>query len=392
MNVLLLGNGYDLYHKLPTKYINFLHTIKYIKENKECCFDKPISEIFSNEELQAEDKEIKNAYNLYCDVYNKIKFQDVDVDFIISELDNCWLNYFLLCLNKDVGWIDFEKEISFVIKNFRNNFDEAARSISYEIIVKKFDFLFNKGSLKDDYKKYSVVCSTEMIADIDKIDIDLFKQLEQFAKLLKIYLKYFVDKLLEKLTIENKIDEHLFLENHQDYVITFNYTNTFELINKGNRDVYHIHGNVNDNIVLGLNPDEFDKFESYDKNYLRFKKYFQRTFYKTDIDYLDWFKMCKSNDEEDISLVVMGHSLDVTDKDILEQIFSISTDITILYHDEKALDSQILNLIKVFGKNEFDNIRLEKNLTFLPIDYDFTDIINELRKRAEEEFKKNMNW
>jgi len=27
MNVLFLGNGFDLHHHLPTKYINFLNTI-----------------------------------------------------------------------------------------------------------------------------------------------------------------------------------------------------------------------------------------------------------------------------------------------------------------------------------------------------------------------------
>ena len=27
MNVLFLGNGFDLFHKLPTKYINFLNTV-----------------------------------------------------------------------------------------------------------------------------------------------------------------------------------------------------------------------------------------------------------------------------------------------------------------------------------------------------------------------------
>ena len=31
MNVFLLGNGFDLYHKLPTKYINFLNTVEFLR-------------------------------------------------------------------------------------------------------------------------------------------------------------------------------------------------------------------------------------------------------------------------------------------------------------------------------------------------------------------------
>ena len=30
MNILLLGNGFDLYHKLPTRYDNFLHTVNFL--------------------------------------------------------------------------------------------------------------------------------------------------------------------------------------------------------------------------------------------------------------------------------------------------------------------------------------------------------------------------
>lgn len=34
MNIFLVGNGFDLYHGLPTKYENFLHTMEYIINHK----------------------------------------------------------------------------------------------------------------------------------------------------------------------------------------------------------------------------------------------------------------------------------------------------------------------------------------------------------------------
>ena len=43
----------------------------------------------------------------------------LDITSLISlTKDNLWFNYLLKCFNKDVGWIDFEKEISVVIKQF----------------------------------------------------------------------------------------------------------------------------------------------------------------------------------------------------------------------------------------------------------------------------------
>lgn len=32
MKVLVLGNGFDLYHKLPTRYLEFMHVVKRLKE------------------------------------------------------------------------------------------------------------------------------------------------------------------------------------------------------------------------------------------------------------------------------------------------------------------------------------------------------------------------
>ena len=33
MNMLFLGNGFDLWHCLPTKYENFLHTVDFLQKN-----------------------------------------------------------------------------------------------------------------------------------------------------------------------------------------------------------------------------------------------------------------------------------------------------------------------------------------------------------------------
>ena len=48
-----------------------------------------------------------------------------------------------------------------------------------------------------------------------------------------------------------------------------------------------------------------------------------------------------------------GHSLDITDKDILRDlILNDNVHTTIFYHDKDAMGQQIANLVKVIGQDE----------------------------------------
>lgn len=50
---------------------------------------------------------------------------------------------------------------------------------------------------------------------------------------------------------------------------------------------------------------------------------------------------------------IFGHSLDVTDKDILRDlILNDNVHTTIFYHDKDAMGQQIANLVKVIGQDE----------------------------------------
>ena len=62
----------------------------------------------------------------------------------------------------------------------------------------------------------------------------------------------------------------------------------------------------------------------------------------------------------------MGHSLDITDQDIIKELFETAENITILYHDESAEAGYIANLVKIFGMEKFNEMRYVKNLSFIP--------------------------
>ena len=60
MNLVLLGNGFDLNLGLPTSYIDFLDTMNYVWKH-ECDSFKTIADLWSCEELQAHNKNIRTA-------------------------------------------------------------------------------------------------------------------------------------------------------------------------------------------------------------------------------------------------------------------------------------------------------------------------------------------
>lgn len=79
----------------------------------------------------------------------------------------------------------------------------------------------------------------------------------------------------------------------------------------------------------------------------------------------------------------MGHSLDITDRDIILDLFEISSKITILYHDESAKKSYIENLVKIFGREGFEQIRNFKDFQFLSIDSNFKASAEFLKSNSE---------
>ena len=86
----------------------------------------------------------------------------------------------------------------------------------------------------------------------------------------------------------------------------------------------------------------------------------------------------------------MGHSLDITDKDIISDLFNVASQITILYHNESAKASYITNLVKIFGKSGLDGFREQSKLSFLPLEMDFSDFSETQKKNSLSEYQKTI--
>lgn len=391
MDILLLGNGFDLYHKLPTKYINFLNTVKFLQENFNETDMSTIGKVFNDERLCGIDNGIKECYEKYYTTYSNFPLNIEATKKLIELADkNVWFKYLSQLINKDITWIDFEKEIEKVVRAFEHYLENEyieqltfSNLVTHEAnIMRIFNFFYYivEEDFVGDTKMHRLELNEQFMVQNplnkksylskDKVISFLYNQLIELAEMLKLYLRNFVDVVVEKLKSINMIDEYIDLSQVRD-VVTLNYTHTFESIycKEIKRNIYHIHGDVDFNIVLGINSNENDNLETVNTDFLRFKKYYQRVFYKTDIEYLMALKYNDIFDSRNTNnLVVFGHSLDSTDKDIIMDLFMYSKKITIYCYNEKAMSDNIINLVNIYGREGFDILRSEKEMTFIVLD------------------------
>ncbi len=173
----------------------------------------------------------------------------------------------------------------------------------------------------------------------EKILDDLKKELDDFIEGFRIYLEQVVDKQ----TIE-EID--LIKELEVDAIINFNYTNTEKrYANLKTTEIFHIHGEIlkPDSMVLGI-----DDMDTLDIRFVYFMKYFQRIRKHADYTYRKWL-------DDTLKISVIGHSLDETDKDIIENFLDKAEEVDVYYYSQQDYEQKVINLIKIFGRKRIEN-------------------------------------
>lgn len=203
-DVLIIGNGFDLYHKLPTRYIDFLFLVKnwsdffddYNRSLREKIEDLEYKKI--NITLDAYGKLTNDSlrdFAKYSKNFNSDKIQTLNV--ILSK--NAWIQYFIKSGYEKEGWIDFESEIEKVLMIIEHFFTididncvgkmifDAVNPITYDIInilINVTDSLTLNPNLynKTDVEKIKYGNIKRKL--IEELKIDLNKLIEA----LKIYI------------------------------------------------------------------------------------------------------------------------------------------------------------------------------------------------------------
>lgn len=388
MNILLIGNGFDLAHGLPTRYTDFLEFVKVIRQ---------VVNVNSPEDL---DKIIWGKIHIKIREIIEIKMENtgnglfsqkaVWEDLIVK---NYWIEYFLQCdMYQKENWIDLEREISRVIKSF----DKSMRTSSLTHVKQNF---------------VNVIDNLQTISTYKQLRDKLLNDLNKFIRAFEIYLSEYVERMNIKV-ISLDIKE-IVAKSYEDNgrkgtvfakILSFNYTNTCEkmYLNEYTANwsdfIDYIHGKADinnsietNNMVLGIDEYLEDDRKNKDVAFIAFKKFYQRIYKETGCKYKEWvnkiqgdyFEYVQKQMEADRrerkyipdnmqaimnrlatqaiksqkcrkhNLYIFGHSLDVTDKDILRDlILNNNVYTTIFYVNKDVMGQQIANLVKVIGQDE----------------------------------------
>lgn len=333
MKILVLGNGFDLDHGLPTSYMDFLNFCNYVMN-----MDNPDSRYF---------EKLKELQKKYADILSQNEAIKKTFESFLS--NNRFLVYFNNQIDKQGNnWIDFEREIKNIISKFKELEYEFEKSNSSTYHVDSshqiHDVLYDLGLDYMDTNYWDEIT-------LNTLHYDLCISLDNFSKALEYYIYIFVNTT----SVDGVSPDIISFEANN--VLTFNYSDTYERIYGGihwNESVDHVHGFASGkiegdpSIILGITS-ENEKSQS---SYVEFEKYFQRITKKTGSKYKNWLQSKLAKNEK-MEVVFFGHSLDASDSDIIKDlIFKEESRIKIYYYDDSAYKQIVANLIEIIGKEE----------------------------------------
>ncbi len=323
--LLFIGNGFDIAHNKCTKYMDFLYV---------CA--KLIGKGFNYN--------ISNEYKTILDKVTDKFIEKYSTDEIKKQVqNNLWIQHFFNVYNeRGKDWVDFETEIKSLCDN----------KVSYE------------RSTHGEQLKYYNEYQEKYARQIFKVDPFGFVDIDILSNDLSILIE-----LLNKyLLIVDEIECNCYSPNVLWFaptnVISFNYTNTFKnTYYKDCRKDYidFIHGRINDdknNIVLGFNKLNDD---NYTVEFADFLKIYQRVKKNVEINIFNRISnnfVSSNRSTEKTYSMFFGHSLDVTDENIIKEAIKVSIKVYILYYDDKHKASMIKNLLKMYSRDEFERLCL----------------------------------
>ena len=291
MNILIVGNGFDLSHYLPTKYDHFMVAMQAIEDwgesQDEMGFDDLFGSLYENE--------------AYFFGYTKAMYKTEEIKISVDKIkelkkqlkENVWYQYFSDHVREVKTWIDFEQKIKDaldIICDFmveieayltKNNclkdfiqYLEKSEDSSYYLSRKNMRILELFTLLNIEYITVSIDYSSTKVDFLDDWDESRQEISEVFLIKHKGYEEYlctsvasFLHKSLlafgnifsQYLTIFNNVaseKQHLHVPVLEsiDQIYSFNYTSTFSRLYKSNIKSYFLHGKIDDKnkIVLGV--------------------------------------------------------------------------------------------------------------------------------------------
>lgn len=347
--LVIIGNGFDLAHGLPTSYRDFIED--FWKNFKNKCQSEEYRKLIHTNDL----------YNGYYNGYNSIEnFDDLKLNLKNYSKESGYnydFNNFVCRSNQDVifefrniffkliniknseNWVDIEneyyKELKKIVKSTLFHIEEKQKQVI--ILNKEFEQVKN---ILEKYLKEKVEEQYDFTLYRDNPINDILLPELSYPFDEKQYLKEFQygDQLYVKEFLYKSTDNY----NLITHFLSFNYTKVVEKYFGGfayEKQLNYIHGKLNDStnkVNFGFGDemdDDYKIIENIDDNeYLRnFKsfQYLQNPNYKSLLDFVE--------SDQKFQVYIMGHSCGLSDRTMLNTIFEHPNCISIkvFYHRKK---------------------------------------------------------
>jgi hypothetical protein len=399
MKILIIGNGFDLAHYLPTAYAHFMGVMKAIEELPEGKTEVTYDDLFAGLEKEnafffGRTREIYDGDNIRFDAKNIY-----DMRSMIK--NNRWYHYFSNHLKGVDTWIDFEQKMEEVL----------GRTLHLFIVFKKVKLKYARVFARVADTNHS----RDDIIKLDRLQLDfyqLFGLIEKRKSESGVYpdaldnflsKKYFDIRVSDKISqafsgFSGKFFDEIYEELERllccfdgflsgvigvfdlksnlsygfefDRVYSFNYTKTICRFHQFGGEIDFLHGEVGNKdkkIVLGIS-DLSDGLK--DMKMYKFTKYHQKMMNNTDYKFLmngnrSLYKISNYEDgcvEADfVDVLVWGHSLDASDSDYIKELFGLQIEdsgmvrVKIYFYNQKSKSELLSNLIHVVGREKIEN-------------------------------------
>lgn len=385
--LVIIGNGFDLAHGLPTSYRDFIDDLwDRISINHEN-FEELV--FVNNEEFNFLNGKIIKNYSQFIECLNnylsvhKASYRSVEWDkdgmYVIKYGEGKknylfkFINVFfqIICSKNSIfNWVDIENEYYTLLKkSLKENHNEYIVELNKQFLVIKQlleKYLIEKVENNFNFSKADVI-NFEKILETKNYDE---KSLEKFYEEISKKSEHEIERRFEEFEKEfilpgdipkkGYFKDQLSLETH---FLSFNYTSTvskyLEKLNLDSSFLNEIHGRLDDKsnpINFGFG-DEMDKQyqeieEKDDNEYLKNIKSFQylhTSNYKRLLDLID---------SDIYQVYIMGHSCGLSDRTLLNTIFEHNNcrSIKVFYHQkEDGTDNYteiIQNISRHFNKKK----------------------------------------
>lgn len=411
--IVLIGNGFDLAHGLPTGYVDFINNywedfrchvlngyaqylLKYfgvapIKSYSDNFADLKVTNTGSDEitEFTVTDNE-QNAFNEWCRFINDYNQVGRFTEFLqltfknpfwkhISEqasLEN-WVDieneYFqslnrLIDQDRDLGYKS-AKELNIDFQSIQNLLIEYLRKIQEEKIS---DELFNEGINKIIFESINQQDISKSSQDLflDDISSQLFNSpggmcLGEIEDELRIHPEYEILRTREdsfRVMVKNKINKGQlkdFLIPNQILLLNFNYTNTAEkLYVKSDHypkcELIHIHGKLDDK----NNPIIFGYGDEMHEDYKKIVNLNNNAYLENikSIRYLEtdnYRRLLGFIDSAPYQIYIMGHSCGNSDRTLLNTLFEHKNCLSIkpYYHRKEDGTDNYIDIVQNISRD-----------------------------------------